>query len=239
MIYDKRIPRETLLDYSKITNAIVTYKKIEINNDEVIRVLWKSGSYCDVGVACGRILSWKSVDNILVSHPVECCFFRAPTDNDKGGHILSYEAQWKAAGLDSLARHEESVGLVSCDNMLDGSVVVIAEWILRPMCKVPLPVEITCFVRYIFCPDDGIQVGMQFRLGSRIWAPYLPRIGVRFAIPSKLSNVSWFGLGPHEAYDDRKTCVRLGYFDSSVTNLHTPYVRPQECGRRAEPRYVF
>lgn len=30
------------------------------------------------------------------------CFWRAPTDNDKGGSLLSYNSQWKACGLDTL-----------------------------------------------------------------------------------------------------------------------------------------
>lgn len=66
--------------------------------------------------------------------------------------------------------------------------------------------------------------------------PPPPRIGLRTSLRSTLSNVSWFGYGPHEAYDDRKNCIYLGYFKSSVIDLHTPYIVPQECGRRHDPR---
>jgi beta-galactosidase len=31
------------------------------------------------------------------------CFWRAPTDNDRGGEAMSYSARWRAAGLDRLA----------------------------------------------------------------------------------------------------------------------------------------
>lgn len=32
--------------------------------------------------------------------------------------------------------------------------------------------------------------------------------------------------------------MRLGHFISPTSALHTPYVVPQECGRRADPRWV-
>ena len=69
--------------------------------------------------------------------------------------------------------------------------------------------------------------------------PPLPRAGVRFAVPSRFDQAQWLGLGPHEAYDDRRFSPHLGTFSSSVQELHTPYVYPQECGRRADPRWVF
>ena len=51
--------------------------------------------------------------------------------------------------------------------------------------------------------------------------PPLPRIGLRFAMPAVLvDSAKWFGLGPHEAYDDRNACVRLGHFASSIDKLH-------------------
>ena len=45
-------------------------------------------------------------------------------------------------------------------------------------------------------------------------------------------------MGPHEAYDDRKSSAHLDIFDAKVDDLHTPYVFPQECGRRADPRWI-
>lgn len=54
---------------------------------------------------------------------------------------------------------------------------------------------------------------------------------------STLAEVNWLGLGPHEAYVDRCASVYMGEFSMGVDDLHTPYVVPQECGRRQQPRY--
>lgn len=66
--------------------------------------------------------------------------------------------------------------------------------------------------------------------------PPLPRCGLRVAIPAEYDNVCWLGLGPHETYPDRQASGYLGYFTHSLEELHTPYIFPQENGRRADPR---
>jgi len=68
--------------------------------------------------------------------------------------------------------------------------------------------------------------------------PPVPRMGLQLAMPSAFDYVKWFGLGPHEAYDDRKSCVYVDSFCAEVPNLHVPYVFPQENGRRASPRWL-
>lgn len=50
------------------------------------------------------LASWTAADGRqLLAAPLAPCFYRAPTDNDKGGSGgSSYAARWKAAGLDRL-----------------------------------------------------------------------------------------------------------------------------------------
>lgn len=54
--------------------------------------------------ASGGLASWTdSTGQQLLAAPLSACFYRAPTDNDRGGSGgSSYAARWKAAGLDRL-----------------------------------------------------------------------------------------------------------------------------------------
>ncbi|WP_237047808.1 beta-galactosidase small subunit [Lentzea guizhouensis] len=70
------------------------------------------------------------------------------------------------------------------------------------------------------------------------WPCPLPRLGLRLAVPGSLDAVSWFGLGPGEAYADSRQAVRVGRFSSTVDGLQTPYVFPQENGNRADARWL-
>jgi len=66
----------------------------------------------------------------------------------------------------------------------------------------------------------------------------LPRVGVRLELPRELEEVSWFGRGPGEAYPDTGYAQRVGRFRADVDDMQTPYVFPQENGRRADVRWA-
>src|SRR3954451_14857060 len=70
------------------------------------------------------------------------------------------------------------------------------------------------------------------------WSFPLPRLGVRLAVPASLEGVEWFGRGPGEAYPDSQLAAGVGRFASSVSDLQTPYLMPQENGSRTEVRWA-
>lgn len=65
----------------------------------------------------------------------------------------------------------------------------------------------------------------------------LPRLGLSWLIDKAYENVSWYGRGPEENYIDRKTGSFIGLYDSTVTDLYEPYVRPQDNGYRSDVRW--
>jgi beta-galactosidase len=50
--------------------------------------------------------------------------------------------------------------------------------------------------------------------------------------------MTWFGSGPGESYVDSHAAVRIGTWSATLAELQTPYVRPQENGRRADVRWA-
>ena len=113
-------------------------------------------------------------------------------------------------------------------------VVVRAEHVLTSSLGVALPGMIPYQTTLRFNPNDSLYI--ESKVYSPASLPPLPRSGLSLCLDSSLSRVEWCGLGPYEAYDDRKECCYLGVFSSSVADLHTSYVVPQENGRRAAPR---
>ena len=98
------------------------------------------------------------------------------------------------------------------------------------------PLAIPCQATYVFFPNGSVSVRIAATPPSSSLLPPLPRFGLKLALPCDYGSASWVGLGPHEAYPDRQAGVYMGQFRKSVEELHTPYVFPQECGRRADPR---
>ncbi|MFI9116966.1 beta-galactosidase small subunit-related protein [Streptomyces venezuelae] len=66
----------------------------------------------------------------------------------------------------------------------------------------------------------------------------LARIGLDWQLPADWSQVEWFGAGPGEAYPDSRQAVRVGRFHTTVEQMQTPYVRPQDNGNRADVRWA-
>ena len=69
-------------------------------------------------------------------------------------------------------------------------------------------------------------------------AKELIRLGMQTTLNNKLSQFQWYGRGPHESYEDRKTSAEVGIYSSKVEELIHDYVYPQENGNRTDIRWV-
>lgn len=66
----------------------------------------------------------------------------------------------------------------------------------------------------------------------------LPRVGLKLALAGDMEQVNWYGRGPHENYPDRKASAYIAQYQSTVTDLFTPYLVPQENGARCDVSWV-
>ncbi|TCO44560.1 beta galactosidase small subunit [Kribbella antiqua] len=53
-------------------------------------------------------------------------------------------------------------------------------------------------------------------------------------LPAGFRQVTWFGLGPGQAYPDSRAAGRAGRYTSTIEDLQVPYLSPQENGTRSE-----
>ena len=137
--------------------------------------------------------------------------WRAPTDNDRIGHIAT---KWNRWGLRDIERTD-------CVVSQSGTSAKITNvWETSAGIKIKHTQVITPVA-------DG------FRVKESVVLPKLlddvARVGTNFELDGGLSDLTWFGSGPHESYPDRKI-ARIGRYISSVADQYIPYVRPQENG---------
>ena len=99
------------------------------------------------------------------------------------------------------------------------------------------------------CQGGVLRVNSRYRLSEnqlivrhefRVPASFsdLPRIGVRWRLAGEMEQMSWYGLGPHETYPDRKASGVLQIHESTVNNQYVPYVLPQEHGNLSDVRWL-
>ncbi|MFK4227050.1 glycoside hydrolase family 2 TIM barrel-domain containing protein [Streptomyces sp. NPDC019890] len=154
--------------------------------------------------------------------------WRATTDNDNGAAWepdLCYGPRWREFGLHRM------------QHRLDG--VELTDDALTVRTRVA-PAAREAGLRTVYrWTSDGTRLRLTVSVGlDGEWPLPLPRLGIRLGLPSSAGYVKWSGGGPGEAYPDTRAASMLGRWESSVDDLQTPYVRPQENGARADVRWA-
>lgn len=187
---------------------------------------WKISNKSDQ-ICVDKIFGTVSVRNRnwgdLFLEPPRLTVWRAPTDNDT--HFVEL---WKKSWFHLMQQKVMSVQFHNSG---------IAE--VETVCRISPPVTIE--KRWIDCKYRyKILSAWEFELEIDCDNPYadLPRLGVEFAIPKKVDEVVWYGLGPEESYSDSKSNALLGIHKKTVKRMYTPYIKPQENGLRQDVRWV-
>ncbi|WP_105969140.1 glycoside hydrolase family 2 TIM barrel-domain containing protein [Streptomyces geranii] len=151
--------------------------------------------------------------------------WRAPVDNDRLGHDPVADT-WRSVGLDRL-RHR----LLGIDTEGDATVVRTR--------VAPAATDLGMYATYRWeDTEDGLRLTAGIEPDGDWRDLPLPRIGLRMALPAWIDAVTWYGLGPEEAYPDSRLAARLARHHRTVDALQTPYVFPQENGSRADVRWA-
>lgn len=158
---------------------------------------------------------------------------RAPTDND-GLKIttLPKEQKWKALykwekekGLYSFRRKEQTV------SSHGNSTLISSVWQGHVIDdRVTLKETVSAGTDGVFRFENRFEIGKGL--------DDLPRIGILLKLPAEFGNVAWFGRGPQENYCDRKAGYPVGFYESTVDEMHVPYIMPQENGLHTDVRFA-
>jgi beta-galactosidase len=144
--------------------------------------------------------------------------WRAPTDNDAigtAGH------KWKAWGLRDLS-------VSSCKIVRKGKKATVTKiW------KTSAGISIK-HVQNIEVVAGNLKIIENVTLPKQL--DDVARVGINFEINGLFNEYKYFGVGPHETVPDR-AIGRVGKYKSSVANLMSDYIKPQENGGRTGVRW--
>ncbi len=173
----------------------------------------------------GGIVSLRRGGTEWITRPPVPVYWRATTDNDRGNHFSTGSHQWMGAGLffehgnqDVEIRQEKERVTVTYTYHLT----------VRPAAETK--------VTYVVTPEGKVQVEAHY-YGTK-GLPELPAFGMRFRLPGRMKEFSWYGLGPDECYVDRMEGARMGIYTMTPEENVSPYLVPQECGNRTGCRWL-
>ena len=85
-----------------------------------------------------------------------------------------------------------------------------------------------CEVVYKVYGDGRIETALDGNIHPE--AIELPRFGFEITMPKGNEDFSYYGMGPYDSYVDMHTLARYGWFETTVSDEYTPYIKPQEHG---------
>ncbi|KAL3481392.1 glycosyl hydrolases family 2, TIM barrel domain-containing protein [Aspergillus californicus] len=154
-------------------------------------------------------------------------FWRPPTDNDVPWDL----GEWRRYGLDTLTSQLRSLNLTQVDNT---TIEIETKTFISP------PILAWGFettTTYTVTGDGALTVQTHVKpTGAK--PKDIPRLGFDLLLADRYDNAAWFGLGPGEAYADKKRSQKTGIYKATTAELHTPYEVPQEGGNRMETRWL-
>jgi beta-galactosidase len=173
----------------------------------------------------GRLTSYKFKNNELLKDGKgpKPNFWRAVTDNDFGNQMQVKNIEWKKASLFS-----EVTAIIS--NQVSANEVELKV-------TYQLPGVATQFTSIYTINGNGV-IRIENTLGTTDYKGDLPRIGMRMQLPKQYNEMTYFGRGPWENYQDRKSSAFVDLYTSTVSNQYVPYIRPSENGYKTEVRWV-
>lgn len=172
----------------------------------------------------GDMDSWQFRENELIEKGPEPNFWRATTDNDFGFRMPKRMGVWQNAGKNRAVKN------FAVKETSSNQVSVRVDYDLPD-------VESKHQVEYIVLGNGDVILNNTFTPGKEE-LPDIPRIGMMMRIPKEFNQVKWYGRGPHENYQDRKTAAFVGVYEKKVTDLYYPYISPQENGNRTDTRWI-
>ena len=148
-------------------------------------------------------------------------FWRAPTDNDYGAGLQKKLGVWKNPTLTLTALNHEVKG---------DEVLVTASYDM-PDVKAALTLT------YTVSNTGALTVNQKMTATEGAEVAPLFRFGMTMQLPDRYSQVKYYGRGPVENYNDRKSAAFVGLYEQTVCEQFHGYQRPQETGNKTDLRY--
>ncbi|SNY99805.1 glycoside hydrolase family 2 TIM barrel-domain containing protein [Flagellimonas pacifica] len=150
-------------------------------------------------------------------------FWRSPTDNDFGNKMTQKNVEWKKASLFAKVKSFQT------NKLKDGTIQVSIEY--------ELPGVETQYTSIYTILNSG-AIRIENTLGKTSYKADIPRIGMRMQLLKKYGNMTYYGRGPWENYQDRKASAFVDLYESIVKAQYVPYIRPQENGYKTDIRWA-
>ena len=190
-------------------------------SSDTVKIVSDKFSIC---VENGKITSYVIDGSEMLKAPLAPNYFRALTDND----IDIFNFALPFVHMNPYYKWQKATSSVKAIK----TEVEQKDGVIKIKCTLSVPNMKEAYVSYSVYSDGRIAV-----YHSATPKADLLRLGFKFDIDRKYSNISWYGRGQAPSYSDRKSGCKIGFYSLPIEKFEYNYMRPQEASTRSDVRY--
>lgn len=179
-----------------------------------------------LGKASGTMQSYKYKGETLIETGPQADFWRGHTENDKNsGKYKLFDTNWqKASG--NIKVSDISVS----ENSLSQNVITVTK---------TYPDVGNTVVKTVYTINGNGEVTISFTVdATKANMGNFLRVGSAMVLPEGFEDITWYGNGPYETYNDRKSCARQGVWNSTVSDMFYPYMKVDDSGNLTDVKWI-
>lgn len=202
---------------------------VETIGPNLISITSGTGTKWKFDLVQGNLLSWtrpRCPDQNLITEPITVDFYRALTDNDRGGR---FGQEWRNRRMHQTKHYPQSI---RWSRDAKGVTVTVHGKVAPPV--LAWKVELVTSFRF---RGDSLLISVKGRPQGLLLPGTFARIGLTLGIRDA-GRARWWGRGPGESYRDKKLSQSFGKWEETIDDLFVDYEFPQDGGNRTDVRWV-
>ena len=228
------VPAGTELSYAQFSVPAAAPKVIRKQSGGAVKVSEGGSMYTvsgdnfsfEINKANGQIQNYTYKGETLIEQGPVPNFWRGYVENDPGNANpnKAFDTNWHGA--------MGNVKVSSIDVRQEGDAQIVTVYTTLPSAG-----NTSVNLQYKITGEGNVTVGIRVDATKSGMGGFL-RVGSIMTLPAGFEDVSWYGNGPVETYNDRKTNGRLGIWNNTVSGFYFPYMKTDDCGNLTNVRWI-
>lgn len=214
--------------------------RVSLKAEEGQLLLGFDGGVLKLDRNTGQVSGYSIGNRDLITSGGRPNFWRPPVDNDYGTGSPEHRSEWRdpfnvpgPAKMTNKRQENGSMSVTFARSILNGDAVVSVEYNVSIEGAVTVKQNMHA-VGGQAAPDlAGRHRSLEAGTHGNLY-----RFGQHWILPAGMQVAHWYGRGPMESASDRKEAAMLGQYMMSISELATPYARPQHNGTRTDTRWL-
>ena len=227
------VPAGTELSYAQFSVPAAAPKVIRKASSSEVKVTEGGSVYTvsgdgfsfDINKSNGQMKNYIYKDELLIEQGPVPNFWRGYVENDGGSaNQKAFDTGWRNA--------MGNVKVSNIDVRTEGDAQIVTVYTTLSSAG-----NTSVNLQYKITGEGNVTVGIRVDATKSGMGNFL-RVGSMMTLPAGFEDVSWYGNGPVETFNDRKTNGRLGVWNNTVSGFFFPYMKADDCGNLTNVRWI-